>query len=139
MSKHINCDDPNCPNYQKYNRYCGHGEAVIEQPQPIAKESEKRGKINRKQYYPAARKFVRENPECKMKTKVCTGTTQCVHHSKGRSTEALLLNMDYWVAGCLACNAYVETADGEARGLGLKKTKHDTTSRKIGYDKQVSS
>lgn len=138
MSKQINCDNPKCNNYGRFNRYCGHGEAVIEQPEPIAKVSEKRAKINRKEYLPKMRDFVKNNSECKMKTKVCTGTTQCVHHSKGRSTETLLLNMAHWVPSCFSCNAYVEVQDSEARGLGLKKTKHDQTSRQIGYGKKVN-
>lgn len=137
MAKQINCNDPLCFNYGKYNRMCGHGEAVIEQADPIAKVSEKRGKINKKEYLPKMKQFVKEHPDCAMKTKVCTGSTQCVHHSKGRSSEALLLNMDHWIESCFACNAWVETNDGEARNLGLKKTKHDQTSRQILYKNEA--
>lgn len=121
--KQVNCDRPDCPHYGRYNRYCGHGEAVIEQPEPIDKVSEKRAKINKKEYIPKMKQFVKDNQDCQMKTKVCTGTTQCVHHSKGKQSEERLLNMKWWIPSCFACNTWVEMQDGEAREKNLKLSK----------------
>lgn len=123
MSKQINCNEPTCKNFGRFNRYCGHGEAEIEQPEPIAKVSEKRGKINKLEYKPKMKQFIADNPECQMKTKVCSGSTQCVHHSKGRQSTEKLLNVKWWKASCFKCNTWVEMQDAEARSKDLKLSK----------------
>jgi hypothetical protein len=121
--KQVNCGVKTCPNYGRYNRYCGHGEAVIEKPARPAKVAEKRDKINKKEYYPEAKKFVKEHPECELKMMGCTGKTQCVHHTKGKSSIALLLDKRFWKGACFWCNNAVEVKDGEARSKDLKLSK----------------
>jgi hypothetical protein len=123
MSKQINCNEPDCWNHGGYARKCGHSEAVIEQPQPISKVSEKRDKINRKEYYPEAKKFVGVNQPCEMNLEGCTGIAQCVHHTKGKATIPLLLDKRWWKRSCYACNLAAEIKDAIARGMNLKLSK----------------
>jgi hypothetical protein len=118
-----NCNIKSCPNFGRYRRTCGHGEATIAPPKPTATFSKKREKINKTQYYPEARAFVNANPECQLKLKGCTRKTQGVHHPRGRSTIALLLDKRWWMPACNNCNTKVEEKTKEAVEKGLKKSK----------------
>lgn len=73
-------------------------------------------------YTPEAKKFREENPVCAIKSPVCTGKTQGVHHSKGKIGK-LLLDKKYWMAACNPCNDWIESDDAEARERGFKISK----------------
>lgn len=81
--------------------------AIKKKPYKIRKYSKKRQKTNRN-YDVRARLFRIANPLCKINSPVCTGLTQCVHHLKGKATTELLIDEQWWMPGCWACNTYVE-------------------------------
>jgi hypothetical protein len=54
--------------------------------------SVKREKINRKEYTPKARAFVKDNPICEIKSPECQIEAVCVHHLKGKASIELLLD-----------------------------------------------
>lgn len=68
-------------------------------------------------------KFLKGKTECKIKSPVCTGQPEVVHHSKGRGIK-VILDQDFWLECCSACNLYVETKDEEARENGHKVSRH---------------
>lgn len=74
-------------------------------------------------YYPLAKKFREENPECAIKSPECTGRTECVHHVRGKEGEQLLVVKDF-LPSCNACNGYVERHDAWARERGFKKSRY---------------
>lgn len=91
------------------------------QPQRIKMYSDKRTKINREQYTPEMRKFLKERPFCEIRLKgVCTGKSEGVHHINGKATIALLLNKKGWLSSCNACNTEVEAKSKKAKELALK-------------------
>ncbi len=113
--KHATCDGEFCrrePKPKKVNK-------------PIAKFSDKRKKINRTQYQPAAAAFVKANPVCAIKQEGCTGKTQGVHHVRGKSTIELLLDESNWLPACNHCNSiWIEQNSKEAFEKGFKKSKY---------------
>lgn len=85
--------------------------------------SVKREKINRKEYAPKARAFVKDNPICEIKSPECQIEAACVHHVKGRASTELLLDDRFWMPSCAPCNLYVEKNDKWARENGFKLSK----------------
>jgi hypothetical protein len=80
--------------------------------------SKKREKINR-QYNKKAKQFREDHPYCEIKSPVCTGQTQGVHHKRGRMG-SLLMDETFWMAARNRCNGYVEDNDSWARENGFK-------------------
>jgi hypothetical protein len=116
------CNAENC----RYNQFGG-GYCKIHQylrtdkkQAKIKPYSDKRAKINREQYAPAAKEFIKLHPMCSINSPACTGKTQCVHHSKGKKTIHELLDASAWKSSCYACNTWVESNDGIAREQGHK-------------------
>lgn len=70
--------------------------------------------------YSAKRKvFLKKNPMCQMHLPgICTQHATEIHHMAGRIGD-LLLDEQYWKAGCRACHSYVELHPIEAKELGL--------------------
>ena len=94
------------------------------QTTPIAPRSDKRAKQER--VYAVLRKsFLERHPICQMQIPgVCTGKSQELHHMAGRIGN-LLLDEQYFKAGCHSCHVYVETHPEEAKALGLSETRID--------------
>jgi hypothetical protein len=67
--------------------------------------------------------FMKDKEECEIKSPVCTGRPECVHHTEGRGIK-VILDQSKWKAACCACNGYVEMKDAEAREKGHKKSRH---------------
>jgi len=71
--------------------------------------------------------FLFENPWCQIKSPLCTGRADCVHHAKGRG--ALLCIVQYWFASCHLCNGYLETYEGKVwgkeKGFRLDRLAHE--------------
>jgi hypothetical protein len=116
------CKAENCSYNQFGGGYCrNHQYKRTDKKQAKIKVySDKRAKINREQYQPAAKEYIRANQVCSIKSLVCTGTAQCVHHSKGKKTIHELLDVTYWKSSCYACNSWVESNDETARAQGHK-------------------
>lgn len=89
---------------------------------PIAKRSEKMKGIF-SALVVLYEKFLKGKTECRLKTPVCTGRPEVVHHTKGRGVK-VILDQDYWLEACSACNLYVENKDQEAREAGNKVSRH---------------
>lgn len=89
--------------------------------------SEKREAVNKGQYGPAARQFVKDHPACAIRSPVCTGKATCVNHKKGKATIELLLDEKYWEPSCWPCNNWIESNDAWAREHGHKVSRHAKT------------
>lgn len=59
--------------------------------------------------------FLEKHPNCEIRSKVCTGRTECRHHLRGRTASAFL-NEKEQVASCNCCNLYLETEEGKKWG-----------------------
>lgn len=70
-------------------------------------------------------KVLIQHPQCQIKSKNCTGKSECVHHKRGRLKDNIL-NEKTLVASCFACNLWVETNTAEAIAKGFKKSKFKT-------------
>lgn len=123
----VNCTIPGCPNEGKYCRM-HFGFTPEKEKKGIKPVSDKRAEINKKQYVPASKRFVKEHPECELKMEGCTGKSQCVHHTKGKATIELLLDEQWWKGSCYHCNTLVEILDEEAREKDLKLSKFNDHS-----------
>lgn len=89
---------------------------------PIPKRSEKmKGIISALR--PLYDRFLKDKTECEIKSPVCTGQPECVHHIQGRGVK-VILDDSKWKASCSACNNYVESKDQDAREKGNKVSKH---------------
>jgi len=66
--------------------------------------------------------FMKDKEECEIKSPVCTGRAECVHHVEGRGIK-VILDQSKWKASCGACNGYVEVKDAEAKEKGHKKSR----------------
>jgi hypothetical protein len=77
----------------------------------------------KKEYKKKSKDFRESNPICQIKSPVCTGQTNGVHHKAGKIGD-LLNDEKYWMAACNPCNGWIEDNDAEARKLGFKISKH---------------
>lgn len=68
-------------------------------------------------------KFLADHPDCELRTDVCTGPAECIHHPEGRGVK-VVLDTSKWKASCAACNHRVEVKDAEARENGHKTSRH---------------
>ena len=106
------CAFPNCKSAEDRGGYCiGHakmfaGAKVKEPPKPIAKESPKRAKENRK-YRKEVGKALESDPRCHINSPVCTGEAEGMNHKQKRSPNNISKksNQEH---SCNACNNYVE-------------------------------
>lgn len=92
-------------------------------PKALRQFTPKRQKVNLV-YDRKARDFREANPFCRINSPVCTRATQGVHHKKGKSTIELLLDKNFWMPACNACNLWVEENHKEAVKLGFKLSRH---------------
>jgi len=66
--------------------------------------------------------FMKDKEECEIKSPVCTGRAEYIHHVEGRGIK-VILDQSKWKACCGACNGYVEVKDAEAKEKGHKKSR----------------
>ncbi|WP_145716045.1 hypothetical protein [Chitinophaga japonensis] len=106
--------------YMQYRQQLKNGQIKPEKkpPRKIRTVSVKRAAINR-EYAKESRPFWK-GKACQIRSPVCTGTSQGVHHRKGKSTKEDLMDKRYWMAACNHCNSYVEVNDAWARKMGYK-------------------
>jgi len=73
---------------------------------PIARQSEKR-KTEQPKYKKIVKEMLAQNPNCEIKSPVCTGKAQGLNHKQKRSPKNLLdkANLE---RSCNACNLYIE-------------------------------
>jgi hypothetical protein len=102
--------------------YCKYHQRMREDKKPgrIAMYSKKRKVINR-DYDKEAKEFRENHPDCEIRSPVCTGHTQGVHHKKGRGQ--YLLAKEFWAGACNPCNVYIEDHPVWAREHGHKLSK----------------
>ncbi len=130
MNKDL-CQDKNCSNYLKYSRYCHHVGFTIKPETVIKKESDKRKEVNRKEYGPKSRKFVKDNPNCQAAISgLCDGKSKCVHHKKGKNSKDDLLDEKYWLAVCFSCHRCIEDNPLFAKEQGFSVSRHSKTTVK---------
>lgn len=107
-------------NYLQYRQQLKLGQItpVKKASNKIKPVSEKRAALNR-EYAKESRPFWKGR-QCDIRSPVCTGLAQGIHHRKGKATTALLMDKRYWMRACNHCNSYVETHDAWARMMGYK-------------------
>lgn len=95
---------------------------------PLNKRSQKR-KEEDKVYYPWGRERRRAAGRCQLRTPVCTGQPECIHHvihlSQGGARipgELADKQGQRFMASCTNCNQWVEDNQHEAREMGLLKS-----------------
>ena len=86
-------------------------------PKPIAKVSEKRKKEN-KVYKKQVKAAAKKDDRCKVKSPVCTGKAQGLHHIQKRSP-ANLTDVNNQLPACNACNLYIEENSEWAKNNGF--------------------
>lgn len=69
-------------------------------------------------YYPLAKKFREENPECAAGLEGCAGMTSEVHHKIGRMGDNLL-KVETFLAVCSNCHHKIESSPAMAREKGF--------------------
>lgn len=92
----------------------------------IAPYSKKRQRANR-EYYEKSRPFW-QGKQCAIRSPGCTGAATGIHHLKGKSSTALLLDQRFWVPACGYCNTIwveVNHAEAAAKGFKLSRLKKD--------------
>jgi hypothetical protein len=62
----------------------------LKEKKPIEKLSKDRKKVQKKQYIPLVKEMLAKNPKCKVKSPVCSGIAQGLHHISGRIGDKLL-------------------------------------------------
>jgi hypothetical protein len=120
--KQENCTIKTCWNYGHYGRKCGHIGGSLSEPKPIKKLSEKRQKVQTKEYLPLVREILKKNPNCRIQSPVCTTKAQGLHHLAGR-VGAKLTDKKYLIPACNPCNDFVERNPPWARANGFKLSK----------------
>lgn len=80
--------------------------------------SDKRAKLNR-EYAVKSRPYWQDQM-CAIRSPLCTGAAQGIHHRKGKATPELLMDETWWMPACHFCNSYVENNDAWARKHGFK-------------------
>ena len=90
-------------------------------PKKITQYSKKRQKTNRV-YDKKAKDYKEEHPVCEVRSPVCIGEAQGIHHVAGRIGDNLTDETKF-MAACNPCNAYIESHDAWARENGFKKSK----------------
>lgn len=118
------CTIKGCPNHGRYCRIHPAGE--WKEPKKPAQFSKKREEVNKKVYSPLVAEVLKANPNCTVKSPVCTGKAQGLHHLKGRTGE-LLTDRENVVPCCNPCNQFIEKNDAWARANGWKKSKFSKT------------
>lgn len=128
------CEFPLCTRHPQSNGYCishriySNTPVEKKQPKPIAQKSEKR-KVEDKEYKKMVKEMLDEDDRCEMKTPVCTGKAQGLHHTQKRSPNNLL-NRKKCKRSCNACNLWVELNPLDAIDLKLSVSKFKNESQK---------
>lgn len=106
--------------YMHYRQQLKNGQVKPEKKQPakIKQVSDKRAVLNR-EYAKESRPFWK-GKHCRIRSPICTGAAQGIHHRKGKVTKEDLMDKRYWMEACNACNSYVENNDAWARKMGYK-------------------
>lgn len=106
--------------YMQYRQQLKNGQVKPEKKQrgKIRQVSAKREALNR-EYAKKSRPYWK-GKECQIRSPICTGAAQGIHHRKGKETPALLMDKRYWMAACNHCNVYVEVNDAWARKMEYK-------------------
>ncbi len=114
------CKAPGCKWFVFADGYCNNHQYLREdyqRPAYIAPYSKNRSKVNRI-YDKLAAAFKLERPYCELRIEgVCTGTTEGVHHKRGRGR--WLLAVFTWLGACNACNGWCDRNHAKAQELGF--------------------
>ena len=118
------CDIKGCPFEGRYCRNHYPGDKPKEKA-PIAKLSDKRKKIERKEYQPAANAVKRSGDKaCQVMSPVCIKSPVRPHHLAGRDGKNLT-DLNRMIRCCDPCNIYIERHSTWAKNHGFKISKHE--------------
>jgi hypothetical protein len=111
--------------YMQYRQQMKNGMSKQEKRKQVKIKpvSDKRAALNKK--YAEASRPIWKGQQCQIRSPVCTGKAQGIHHRKGKATAELLMDQRYWMSACNFCNTYVETHDAWARKMGFKLLRTD--------------
>lgn len=88
--------------------------------QAVKKVSDKRKELNHV-YNDLAKQFKLDNPTCAVRINGCTGSSEDVHHRKGRNK--YLLDVSTWIAVCRNCHIYIENHPEESKEKGWSESR----------------
>lgn len=126
------CQFPLCKFPEERGGFCLHhakhfaGAKPEVSKKPIKKVSDKRKEEN-KTYKKQVKSAVKKDPRCKIKSPVCTGKAQGLHHLQKRSPKNLT-NPKNQVSACNACNLYIEENPIWARNNGFTISRFKKTT-----------
>lgn len=106
-----------CFHHRQYSAYAGE----LKNKAPIDKKSDKLTKQER-EYKKIVKEMLATDDRCELKTPVCTGKAEGLHHMKRRGIN--LLNRKYLKRACNACNSWCEKNPKQALELGMSVLVH---------------
>lgn len=124
--KHHLCTVKGCIFYGKYCRI--HLDGSIKEAKPIKQFSKKREAVQRKEYRPLVSEVLKEHPHCKVKSPVCTGMAEGLHHLQGREGDNLT-DKRLVIPACNMCQLFIEENSLWARNNGFKISRHANYKR----------
>lgn len=126
------CLFPTCTRKADPNGFCIfhklYSDSVSVKPKKaVPKESDKMKSVKKelKKMYPV---FLAKNPECNIKSPVCTKKATVINHTRGR--EGNVLNVEDWESSCENCNRYIEEHHDWGRENNHKKPRHQNESNR---------
>lgn len=101
-------------NFLFMSDYLLHRRAIkLSEPEPKPKKvykirsfSDKRAKLN--QEYAVKSRPYWQGQMCAIRSPICTGKAQGIHHRKGKASPELLMDETWWMPACFMCNNYIE-------------------------------
>lgn len=117
------CNAEGCSNRVWGKGYCARHQYLRTDKKPKSPKpfTDKRMELN-KAYYAESRQFIKENPDCVIKSPNCKKVAQAVNHKKGRGKH--LMDKSKWEASCNPCNQYCEDNTQWAIDNGHKERRH---------------
>lgn len=90
-------------------------------PKPAVKKVSEKRKEQNHEYNNLAKQFKLDNPTCAVRISGCTGSSEDVHHRKGRNK--YLLEVSTWISVCRNCHIYIENHPEEAKEKGWSESR----------------
>ncbi len=122
------CIFPLCSRKVERNEFCflhaKHfaGAKEVKEKVPIAKSSDKR-KVEQKKYVAIVKEMLKKNPLCEIKSVVCTGRADGLHHLVKRSPKNFTQRSNL-LRACNMCNSFIENNPLLAIEKGWSVSKH---------------
>lgn len=132
----MTCTFPLCKQNEYKNGLCinhhrvyGNSTSEVKKAnKPIADKSAKRKELD-KEYRKLVKKMLSESNACEVKSPVCTGKAEGLHHVQKRTAKNML-DRSNLKRCCNHCNQWIEEHPLEALEIGVSKSKHISSPKK---------